>query len=101
MPDLHNALAPLLALAAALLLVVRIPARLFPVLALVASALEVLRTMAILNLKVPVVGAAPLFAAVMVIGGAGSWLKTTGKVPVTAATVVTLVGALLLLQRLL
>src|SRR5687767_8259848 len=101
MPDLTNGLAPLIAVAAAIVLLLRMPARRFPAIALVASALGLLRAMAMLNVKVPVVGAAPLFAVGMVVGGVGSWLKTTNRVPVTAATVVALLGALPLLLRLL
>jgi hypothetical protein len=82
----------LLALAASVLLVLKVPARAFPIVALVGSALEALRSFGILNVKVPVVGAALLFAAAMIIGGAGAWAKSTNKLPVTAATLVVLVG---------
>jgi hypothetical protein len=99
MPDMNNALPALIALGASLLLVLRVPARLFPIIALVASGLEVLRAMAILNVKVPVVGAATLFTVAMVVGGAGSWLKASSKIPVTAAAVVAFVGAMRLLSR--
>jgi len=48
----------------------------------------------LLSFKVPVVGATLLLGAAMVVGGVGSWVKSTSKVPVTAATMVTLVGVM-------
>jgi hypothetical protein len=87
------------ALAASVLLVFRGSGRLFPVIALVASVFEVLRAFGILSLKVPVVGAAVVFGGAMVVGGVGSWIKSSGKVPVTAAVLVTLVGLLRVLAR--
>ncbi len=99
MPDMNNAMPALIALAAALYLLIRLSSRLFPAIAVVACALEVLRSMAILNVKVPVIGAAALFALAMVVGGAGSWLKTTSRIPVTAAALVAFVGAMRLLSR--
>jgi hypothetical protein len=87
-----NNLPGVLALAASVLLLLKVPARLFPLIALVASAMDVLRSFGILTLKVPVIGAATLFGGAMVVGGAGSWIKSSGKVPVTAAVVVVLVG---------
>ena len=90
----------LAALLCSLLLVAKSPARLFPIIALVGSALELLRALAILNLKVPVIGAALLFALAMVVGGAGSWTKASSKPTVTAATAVVVVGLLQMLPLL-
>jgi uncharacterized membrane protein YjjB (DUF3815 family) len=87
-----NNLLMVVALAASILLVLNLPARLFPIIALVASALEALRAFGILSLKVPVIGAALLFGGAMVVGGVGSWIKSSSKVPVTAAVLVALVG---------
>jgi hypothetical protein len=98
MPDLHNALPALTALAASIVLLFKLSARLFPVIALIASALELLRALAMLNLKVPVIGAVALFGAAMLLGGAGSWVKSSGKIPVTAATVVAFIGLFRLLR---
>ena len=84
----------LAAVACSVLLVARSPARLFPIVALVGSTLELLRAMAVLNLKVPVIGAALLFAAAMVVGGVGSWAKAASKPTVTAATAVIVLGLL-------
>ena len=83
-----------LAVACALFLVAKSPARLFPIIALLGSALELLRALSILNLKIPVVGSALLFAAAMVVGGTGSWVKAAGKATVTAAVVVAVLGLL-------
>ena len=99
MPDLHNVVPVLLALGASIILLLRTSARLFPTVALVGSGLEVLRAMAILNVKVPVIGALVLFALAMVVGGVGSWLKTSAKIPVTAAALVVFVGIMRLLSR--
>jgi hypothetical protein len=82
------------ALAASVLLVFKVPGRLFPLIALVGSAIEALRAFGILSLKVPVIGAAVLFGGAMVVGGVGSWIKSSSKVPVTAAVLVALVGAM-------
>jgi hypothetical protein len=99
MPDMNNAMPALIALAASVFLLMRMSARLFPIVALVASGLEVLRSLAILNVKIPVIPAAALFAAAMVVGGVGSWLKTSSRIPVTAAALVAFVGAMRLLSR--
>ncbi len=87
-----NNLLTVVALAASILLVLKVPSRLFPVIALVASAIEVLRAFGILSFKVPVIPAALLFGGAMVVGGVGSWIKSSSKVPVTAAVLVALVG---------
>jgi choline-glycine betaine transporter len=99
MPDMNNAMPALIALAASIYLLVRLKARLFPIVALVASGLEVLRSLAILNVKVPVIPAATLLAAAIVVGGVGSWLKTSSRIPVTAAALIAFVGAMRLLSR--
>jgi choline-glycine betaine transporter len=99
MPDMNNAVPVLIALAAAIYLLVRLPARLFPIIALVASGLEALRSMAMLNLKVPVIGLATLLTVAMVVGGVGSWLRTSSKFPVTAAALIAFVGVMRLLSR--
>jgi hypothetical protein len=86
---MHIEQAPLVvALAASVALLFRVRGRLFPVIALAGSAF-----------KVPVIGTALLFGGAMMIGGIGSWMKSTSKVPVTAATVVTLIGLMRVLAR--
>jgi hypothetical protein len=89
----------LVALVASVVLLARVPGRLFPLIALVASAIETLRAFGILSLKVPVIGAAVLFGGAMVVGGVGSWVRSTARVPVTAAVLVILVGLLRALAR--
>jgi uncharacterized membrane protein YjjB (DUF3815 family) len=97
---LANNLLTVVALAGSILLFFKGSGRLFPLIALVASAVEVLRGFGVLTLKVPVVGAALLFGGAMVIGGVGSWIKSSNKVPVTAAAVVAIVGLLRVLAHL-
>jgi hypothetical protein len=87
------------ALASSVLLVVKVPGRLFPLIALVASAIEVLRAFGILSLKVPIIGASVLFGGAMVVGGVGSWLKASSKFPVTAAVLVAIVGVMRVLAH--
>src|SRR5947207_15600222 len=94
-----NNLPVVVALAASVLLLLKVPGRLFPLIALVASAIEALRAFGILSLKVPVIGAAVLFGGAMVVGGAGSWIKSSSKVPVTAAVLVALVGLMRVLAH--
>lgn len=95
-----NNLLTVVALAASILLVLKVPSRLFPVIALVASAIEVLRAFGILSLKVPVIGAALLFGGAMAVGGVGSWIKSSSKFAVTAAVLVALVGLMRVLAHL-
>lgn len=91
---------PLLAaLAASVVLLFKVPVRVFPFIALLATAIEVLRAFGVLSFKVPTIGAAALFGAAMVVGAVGSWVKSTSRAPVTAATVVALVGLERLLTR--
>jgi hypothetical protein len=82
----------LVALAASLLLLVKVKARVFPAIALVASGVEVLRGLGHVSFKVPVIGAAMLLGGLMVVGGVGSWMKSGSKVATSAATIVTLIG---------
>lgn len=94
-----NNLLTVVALAASILLMLKASSRLFPVIALVASAIEVLRAFGIVSFKVPVIGAALLFGGAMVVGGVGSWIRASNKVPVTAAVLVALVGLLRVLGQ--
>jgi hypothetical protein len=94
-----NNLLIVVALAASVFLVLQAHGRVFAIVALVATAIEALRAFGILSLKVPVIGAALLFGGAMVVGGVGSWLKSSSKVPVTAAVLVALVGLMRLLAH--
>jgi hypothetical protein len=89
----------LVALAASLLLIVKVRPKVFPAIALVASGVEVLRGFGLLSFKVPVIGALVLFGALLAVGGAGSWMKAGSKVATSAATVVTLIGLMRVLAR--
>jgi hypothetical protein len=84
----------LVALAASIALLLKVPARLFPLIAAGASALEILRSTDVLRLRIPVLGAPLVFGAAILVGGVGSWIKAGAKVPVTAATLVAVVGLL-------
>ena len=88
---IQNALM-LVAVAASILLLLKVRPRAFPAVALAASAVEVLRGFGHLSFKVPVIGAATLLGALVAVGGAGSWMKSTSKVATSAATIVTLIG---------
>jgi hypothetical protein len=97
---MHIQNAPLLvALAASILLLFHVRPRVFPAIALVASGIEVLRGFGLLSFKVPVIGAAVLFGAAMAVGGAGSWVRSGGKVVTSAATILTLIGVMRVLAR--
>src|SRR4051794_4956608 len=89
----------LLALVASVVLLFKVPVRVFPVIALVACGLEALRAFNVLSFKVPVIGAAVLLGAAMVVGAVGSWVKSQARLPVTAATLVALVGLVRVLPR--
>jgi uncharacterized membrane protein YjjB (DUF3815 family) len=89
----------LIALAASVLLLFQVPVRLFPFIALLGTAVEVMREYGVLSFKVPVIGAALLVGAAMVVGAVGSWVKSSSRTPVTAATVVAIVGAARVLTR--
>jgi len=89
----------LVALAASVLLLLRVRPRLFPAIALVASGVEVLRGFGFISFKVPVIGAGVLFGALLVVGGAGSWMRAGSKVATSAATIVVLFGLLRVLAR--
>jgi hypothetical protein len=95
---MQNALM-LVALAASILLLIQMRARLFPAIALVASGVECLRAFGHVSFKVPVIGAATLLGALLVVGGAGSWMKSSGKVATSAATIVTFIGLMHALAR--
>ena len=87
------------ALAASILLLLRVRPKVFPAVALVASGVEVLRGFGFLSFKVPVIGAAALFGALLLVGGAGSWMKAGSKVATSAATIVALIGLMRVLAR--
>jgi len=84
----------LLALAASLVLVTQASARLFPVIAAVAAAVETLLVFRIISFSVDGVYVQLILAVALLVGGGVSWVQTDSKNTVTAATVVTLIGAI-------
>jgi hypothetical protein len=86
------------ALVSSIVLLLKVPVRLFPLIALLATGLEALRDFGLL--KIPVPYAAAILGGLMVVGAVGSWIKSSARAPVTAATLVALVGLQLVLARL-
>jgi len=84
----------LVALAASLVLVTQASARLFPIIAAVAAAVETLLVFRIVTFSVSGVNVFLILAVALVVGGGVSWVQTESKTPVTAATAVTLIGAI-------
>lgn len=84
----------LAALAASLLLFVRISARLFPAIALIASGCEAILAFKIVRFSPSGINVLLVLAVALVVAGGFSWVNTQSKPTVTAATVVTLVGAI-------
>lgn len=88
------------ALVAALVLTLQHRPRLLPVIALVVSGFEALRALRVLHFGVAGLPLDLILGAVLVVCGAVVLLRTSHKPSVSAATVVTLVGALQVLSRL-
>jgi hypothetical protein len=84
----------LVALAASLVLVTQASARLFPIIALIASGLEALVAFKIVTFSISGINLALVLAIALLVAGAGSWMQTESKTPVTAATAVALIGAI-------
>jgi len=84
----------LVALAASVVLVTQASARLFPIIAAVAAAVETLLVFRVISFSVHGVNVFLVLAIALVIGGGVSWVQTESKTPVTAATAVTLIGAI-------
>lgn len=83
------------------LLVTQSASRLFPLIALVASGLEALLAFKVVSFSVSGINILFILALALVVGGGASWMHTTGKSTVTAATAVTMVGAVQVLGALL
>jgi hypothetical protein len=90
----------LLAVAASVLLLVQHSNRLLPTVALLASGLQALAAFGVLEVQSGVVSLPLLFGAAILVAGVGIWLRIRDRTPVTAATVLALVGALQVLQAL-
>ncbi len=87
-------LMPGLAAASSIVLLLQHRARLFPVIALVASGLELLMAFGFLHFSLGSISTLLVLGAALIVGGVGVYLKASGKPVVSAATVVTLIGAL-------
>ena len=83
-----------LALVGSLVLSARHRPVLFPVIAAVASALEVLMAFGLVHLSIARLPLAMVFGVMLLVGGIATYVRTGDKTSVTAATVVTLVGAM-------
>jgi len=90
----------IVALAASLLLLIQHKRRLFPFIATIASGIEALLAFHLIRLSVRGLNLWLILAAALVIAGAIIWTRAAGKTHVTAATVVTLVGAVQILSAL-
>jgi len=85
---------PALAVACSILLLLQHRARLFPVIALVASGLELLMSLGILHLSLGSIPLLLILGATLIVGGAGVYVKASGKLVISAATIVALIGLL-------
>lgn len=90
----------LLAVAASVLLLVQYPNRLLPVAALLASGLQALAAFGVLEVRSGVVSLPLLFGAAILVAGVVFWFKVRERTPVTAATLLVLVGGLQVAQAL-
>ena len=91
----------LIAVVGSVVLVAQSTSRTFPLVALVASGLEALLAFKVVSFSVSGVNVLFLLAIALVVGGGGSWMPATSKHSVTAATAVTMVGAVQVLGALL
>ena len=83
-----------IALVASVVLLLQIPAKLFPALALLASGLEALLVFRIVQFSIRGVDLWLVLGAVLVVAAAIVWARNDNKLGVTAATAVALVGAM-------
>src|SRR5262245_32216417 len=91
----------LLAVGASIVLLMQVKARLFPVIALGASGLEALLAFRVVKFSAGGVNLFLVLGGALIVAGLAVWMKTNGKVPVTAATAVALVGAVQVVSALL
>lgn len=87
-------------LCAALVLLVHRSDRMFPTVAVVAAGLEALMAFGVLTLTLAKFRVDVILPALLVISGAACWGKASTKTAITAATILTLVGAMQLLLAL-
>jgi hypothetical protein len=89
------------ALVASVVLLMQIKARLFPAIALAASGLEALLVFRVLKFSLGSINLMLVLGGALVVAGVAVWMKTSSKMPVTAATTVAVVGAVQVLGALL
>ena len=87
-------LMPGLAVACSVVLLLQHKARLFPIVALVASGIELLMSLGVLHLSIGSFSLLLVLGVALAVAGIGVYLKASAKPVVSAATVVTLIGAL-------
>ena len=80
--------------------VVRGGDRLFPLIAVAAAGLEALLTFNVITLSVVHFRIDVILPALLLVAAAVSWMKTSTKAEITAATVATMIGAIQLLLAL-
>ncbi len=84
----------LAALACAVLLAVQLQNRLWPVIAAVVAGIELLMALGVVRLSIANVPLPLVLGVALAVSGVAIWLKANGKVHVSAATVVAIVGLL-------
>lgn len=99
MHDLGTALV-VVALASSALLLAQSSERLFAGIAFLAAGVEALLVFHLMTLSVAKLRIDVILPALLVVGGGMAWARTTSKAHVTAATLVTVVGLLQLLEAL-
>jgi hypothetical protein len=99
MHNVHTALV-VVALASAALLLAQSRERLFAGIAFIGAAIEALIVFKLMTLSVTTIRIDVILPALLVVGGGMAWYRTTEKSHVTAATLVTIVGVVQLLEAL-
>jgi hypothetical protein len=91
----------LCALAGSIVLFAQAPVRVFATIALVAAALQTLFMFGLLSISMKGVNVLLLLAIALLVCGTLVWIRTVSRPTVTAATIVTFVGALQVIDALL
>src|SRR6185437_15397293 len=86
------------ALVASVVLVLQGGDRLFPLIAMVASGIEALMAFGIVTMSIAKVGVHLVLPAALLVAAAVCWARSSTKTMISAATVVTLIGAMQLLE---
>lgn len=82
------------ALVCSILLAVQLQSKLFPIVAAVVAAIEVLIAFGIVRLSIDGIPLGLVLAVALAVAGALSWAKTQGKIHVSAAALVAIVGVM-------